>query len=173
MTIMLNGSDLTVTQVVEVAGLGEAVALAPAAIVELVTLGAQPVSVLFGGASRRLPAYASFGEARSPQARAQAAVAAKAAGFRAMKIRISRTDWVSSLEAVRATGRPSARTSPSWPTSTSGGGWPAISPALDETQVRRIAAELAELGVFWLEEPLPGGDLDGMRALRGDPGGGR
>ena len=29
----------------------------------------QPVSVLFGGASRRLPAYASFGEARSPQAR--------------------------------------------------------------------------------------------------------
>ncbi len=56
MTIMLNGSDLTVTQVVEVAGLGEAVALAPAAIVELVTRGAQPVSVLFGGASRRLPA---------------------------------------------------------------------------------------------------------------------
>ena len=48
------------------------------------------------------------------------------------------------------------------------------SPALDATQVRRIAAELAELGVFWLEEPLPGGDLDGMRALRGlDPGGRR
>jgi L-alanine-DL-glutamate epimerase-like enolase superfamily enzyme len=41
-----------------------------------------------------------------------------------------------------------------------------LSPALDETQVRRIAAELAELGVFWLEEPLPGGDLEGMRALR-------
>ena len=33
--------------------------------------------------------------------------------------------------------------------------------------MRRIAAELADLGVFWLEEPLPGGDLDGMRALRG------
>jgi L-alanine-DL-glutamate epimerase-like enolase superfamily enzyme len=32
--------------------------------------------------------------------------------------------------------------------------------------VRRIAAELADLGVFWLEEPLPAGDLDGMRALR-------
>ena len=29
------------------------------------------------------------------------------------------------------------------------------SPALDEAQVRRIAAELADLGVFWLEEPLP------------------
>ena len=32
MTIMLNGSDLTVTQVVAVARHGEAVALAPAAI---------------------------------------------------------------------------------------------------------------------------------------------
>ena len=41
----------------------------------------QPVSVLFGGASRRLPAYASFGEARSPQARAQAARGGKGRGF--------------------------------------------------------------------------------------------
>ena len=63
----------------------------------------QPVSVLFGGAVRRLPAYASFGEARSPQARAQAAVAAKSAGFRAAKIRIDRTDPGISLEALRAT----------------------------------------------------------------------
>ena len=120
----------------------------------------QPVSVLFGGASRRLPAYASFGEARSPQARAQAAVAAKAAGFRAMKIRISRTDWVSSLEAVRATRAAvgddiaiMADLNQWWRMAGDS------SPALDETQVRLIAAELAELGVFWLEEPLPGDDL--------------
>jgi len=31
----------------------------------------------------------------------------------------------------------------------------------------RIAGELAELGVFWLEEPLPGGDWAGPRSLRG------
>ena len=127
----------------------------------------QPVSVLFGGASRRLPAYASFGEARSPQARAEAAVAAKAAGFRAMKLRISRTDWVSSLDAVRATRTAvgddivlMADLNQWWRMAGD------ASPALDATQVRRIAAELADLGVFWLEEPLPGGDLDGMRALR-------
>jgi D-galactarolactone cycloisomerase len=41
-----------------------------------------------------------------------------------------------------------------------------ISPALDLATVRRIAAELADLNVFWLEEPLPAGDLTGMRALR-------
>ncbi len=127
----------------------------------------QPVSVLFGGASRRLPAYASFGEARSPQARAEAAVAAKAAGFRAAKLRISRTDLVSSLESVRATR---AAVGDDFTLMADLNQWwrmaGDLSPALDETQVRRIAAELAELGVFWLEEPLPGGDLEGMRALR-------
>ena len=116
----------------------------------------QPVSVLFGGASRRLPAYASFGEARSPQARAQAAVAAKAAGFRAMKIRISRTDWVSSLEAVRATRAAVGEDVAIMADLNQWWRMPGdLSPALDETQVRQIAAELAELGVFWLEEPLP------------------
>jgi D-galactarolactone cycloisomerase len=128
----------------------------------------QPVSVLFGGASRRLPAYASFGEAKSPQDRVQTAVAAKAAGFRAVKIRISRTDLAASLDAVRATRAAvgadmaiMADLNQWWRMAGD------ISPALDLAQVRRIAAELADLGVFWLEEPLPGGDLDGMRALRG------
>src|SRR5262249_55080454 len=32
--------------------------------------------------------------------------------------------------------------------------------------VRRIADELRELGITWLEEPLPAADLAGMRALR-------
>jgi L-alanine-DL-glutamate epimerase-like enolase superfamily enzyme len=32
--------------------------------------------------------------------------------------------------------------------------------------VRRVAAELAELGVLWLEEPLPAHDLAGLRDLR-------
>ena len=128
----------------------------------------QPVSVLFGGATRRLPAYASFGEARSPEARAEAALAAKSAGFRAVKIRIDRTDPGTSLQAVRATRAACgddlaimADLNQWWrmPGDTS--------PALDHDSVRRIAAELAGLGVFWLEEPLPGGDLAGMRALRG------
>jgi L-alanine-DL-glutamate epimerase-like enolase superfamily enzyme len=127
----------------------------------------QPVSVLFGGAARRLPAYASFGEARSPRARADAALAAKSAGFGAVKIRISRTDPGISLEAVRATRVVvgdefviMADLNQWWRMAGD------TSPAFDLATVRRIAAELADLGVFWLEEPLPGGDLDGMRALR-------
>jgi L-alanine-DL-glutamate epimerase-like enolase superfamily enzyme len=127
----------------------------------------QPVSVLFGGATRRLPAYASFGEARSPQDRAQAALAAKSAGFRAVKIRIGRTEPGISLEAVRATR---AVVGEDFIIMADLNQWwrmPGdLSPALDLTQVRRIAAELSDLGVLWLEEPLPAGDLAGMRALR-------
>jgi L-alanine-DL-glutamate epimerase-like enolase superfamily enzyme len=128
----------------------------------------QPVGVLFGGATRRLPAYASFGEARPPQARAEAALAAKSAGFRAVKIRIDRTDAGTSLQAVRATR---AAVGDDFTIMADLNQWWRMagdtSPALDQAEVRRIAAELADLGVFWLEEPLPGDDLDGMRALRG------
>jgi D-galactarolactone cycloisomerase len=128
----------------------------------------QPVSVLFGGASRRLPAYASFGAALPPQDRAQAALAAKSAGFRAAKIRIDRTDPGSGLEALRATR---AAVGEDFALLADLNQWwrmaGDLSPALDLADVRRIAAELADLGVFWLEEPLPGGDLAGMRALRG------
>lgn len=127
----------------------------------------QPVSVLFGGATRRLPAYASFGEARRPQARAEAALAAKSAGFRAAKIRIDRTDPGTSLEAVRATRAACGDDFAIMADLNQGWRMPGdTSPTLDLAYVRRIAAELADLGVFWLEEPLPSGDLAGMRTLR-------
>jgi len=131
----------------------------------------QPVHALFGAASTRLPAYASFGELKSPGERADAVLAAQAAGFRAVKIRIDRADVAAGLAAVRA-----ARTA-------AGGsieimvdlnqGWRMagdISPALDAAAVRRLASELAELGVLWLEEPLPAGDLAGLRMLREQTG---
>ena len=127
----------------------------------------QPVATLFGGAADRLPAYASFGELKSPAARAEAVLAAREAGFRAVKIRIAREDVPSGLAAVRA-AREAAGSDLAimvdlnqwWRMAGD------ISPALDVAAVRRIAAELAELGVTWLEEPLPAADLAGMRQLR-------
>jgi D-galactarolactone cycloisomerase len=127
----------------------------------------QPVATLFGGAADRLPAYASFGELKNPTARADAAVAALEAGFRAVKIRIGRTDVDAGVAAVRAV-RDAAGIDLAimvdlnqwWRMAGD------ISPALDVMAVRRIAAELADLGVTWLEEPLPAADLAGMRQLR-------
>jgi L-alanine-DL-glutamate epimerase-like enolase superfamily enzyme len=130
-----------------------------------------PVSVLFGGASRSMRAYASFGELRSPGARADAALAAKAAGFRAVKIRIAREDAASGLAAVRATREVAGDDLDIMVDLNQG--WRMagdISPALDLAAVRRLAAELAELGVLWLEEPLPARDLPGLRTLREQTG---
>jgi L-alanine-DL-glutamate epimerase-like enolase superfamily enzyme len=127
----------------------------------------QPVATLFGGALDRLPAYASFGELKSPADRAGAVLAARQAGFRAVKIRISRDDVAAGVAAVRA-AREAAGSDMEimvdlnqwWRMAGD------ISPALDAQAVRRVATELAELGVLWLEEPLPAADLAGMRMLR-------
>ncbi|MGN6795652.1 MAG: mandelate racemase/muconate lactonizing enzyme family protein [Streptosporangiaceae bacterium] len=127
----------------------------------------QPVATFFGGAQQELPCYASFGESRDPDARADAVMAAQEAGFRAVKIRIPRQDPAAGLAAVRASRQAAG---PELAIMVDLNQWwrmPGdISVALDLAAVRRIAEELRELGVFWLEEPLPGDDLAGMRALR-------
>ncbi len=130
-----------------------------------------PVSVLFGGASQGMPAYASFGEMRSPGARAEAALAARAAGFRAVKIRIGREDVPSGLAAVRATRQAVGDDMDIMVDLNQG--WRMagdVSAALDLAAVRRLAIELAGLGVLWLEEPLPARDLAGLRAIREQAG---
>ena len=131
----------------------------------------QPVSALFGGALSRIPAYASFGEARCPAERAEAAVAAAEAGFRAVKIRISRADAAAGLAAVRATREAAGHDLAIMVDLNQWWRMPGdITVPLDLPAVRRLAAELAELDVLWLEEPLPGDDLDGMRMLREQAG---
>jgi L-alanine-DL-glutamate epimerase-like enolase superfamily enzyme len=130
-----------------------------------------PVSVLFGGARRSMPAYASFGELSSPEDRAEAALAAAAAGFRAVKIRISRADIPTGLAAVRATRQAVGDGLDIMVDLNQWWRMPGdISAALDVSAVRRLAGELEELGVLWLEEPLPARDTGGMRALREQTG---
>ncbi|MBG6107019.1 mandelate racemase/muconate lactonizing enzyme family protein [Frigoribacterium sp. CG_9.8] len=130
-----------------------------------------PVSVLFGGARDRLPAYASCGELKAPEARAQSALAAKARGFRAMKIRISRDDVAGGIAAVRATREAvgddfdlMVDLNQMWRMSGD------IAPALPLARVQRIAEELQELAVLWLEEPLPQVDVVGAQRVRAQTG---
>jgi L-alanine-DL-glutamate epimerase-like enolase superfamily enzyme len=130
-----------------------------------------PVSVLFGGARDRLPAYASCGELKAPEARAQSALAAKARGFRAMKIRVSRDDVAGGIDAVRATREAvgddfelMVDLNQMWRMSGD------IEPALPLARVQKIAEELQELNVLWLEEPLPQADVVGSRRVRAQTG---
>jgi D-galactarolactone cycloisomerase len=130
-----------------------------------------PVSVLFGGAAGGLPAYASFGELRSPGEQAQAALAAVAAGFRAVKIRIAARDLAAGLASVRTTRYAVGDDVGIMIDLNQWWRMPGdISAALDVSAVRRLAGEMAELGVLWLEEPLPARDTAGMRALREQTG---
>jgi len=129
------------------------------------------VSVLFGGAASGLPAYASFGETRGPGEQAEAALAAVAAGFRAVKIRIAAPGLDAGLAAVRATRRAVGDAVDIMVDLNQWWRMPGdISAAQDAAAVRRLAGELADLGVLWLEEPLPARDTAGMRALREQTG---
>jgi D-galactarolactone cycloisomerase len=126
-----------------------------------------PVAALFGGAETSLPGYASFGESKSPAQRAEAVLAARAAGFRAVKIRIDRADTAAGLAAVRAAREAAGDQVEIMVDLNQGWRMPGdISAALDLPAVAALAAELRDLGVLWLEEPLPAGDAAGHRALR-------
>jgi len=127
----------------------------------------QPVATLLGGALHETPCYASFGEARDAAQRADAVLAAREAGFRAVKIRIPRHDPAEGLAAVRAARDAAGDELAIMADLNQWWRMPGdISTALDLAAVRKIADELHELGVVWLEEPLPAADLPGMRTLR-------
>ena len=98
-------------------------------------------------------------------------LAAREAGFRAVKIRIDRGDVAAGLAAVRAAREAAGDQVEIIVDLNQGWRMPGdISPALDVAAVTALASELHDLGVLWLEEPLPAGDTAGMRMLREQTG---
>ncbi|MEU0797457.1 mandelate racemase/muconate lactonizing enzyme family protein [Amycolatopsis sp. NPDC005961] len=128
-----------------------------------------PVATLFGNAARELPAYASSAELKPPEERVETALRAREAGFRAMKIRIDRDrveNGVAAVAAVRDALGPGFEImvdlNQSWRMAGD------TSPASDLAKTRKLVRRLAELDVFWVEEPLPYHDLAGFRTLRAE-----
>jgi len=128
----------------------------------------QPVWKLLGGRSDRLLAYVSSGELVEPGERARRCVALRDAGVRAVKIRFHHADWredIAVVEAVRdAVGRDvelMVDANQGWRMAGD------LEPRWDVATAAQVARALEPLGVYWLEEPLRTGDLDGYRALRG------
>ncbi|MGQ5655026.1 mandelate racemase/muconate lactonizing enzyme family protein [Streptomyces sp. EKR5.2] len=129
----------------------------------------RPVSELFGNAARRLPAYASSGELKSPGERVATALKVREAGFRAMKIRIDRNRVDEGIASVRAVREElgddfeiMVDLNQSWRMAGD------TANASDLAKTRKTIARLAELDVFWVEEPLPYADLDGFKRLRAE-----
>lgn len=131
----------------------------------------QPVAVLFGGAADRLPVYASCGELKAPAERAESALTLRAEGFRAMKLRIDprRADeGIATVAAVRdCVGRDleiMVDLNQAWRAAGD------TTASIDVPAARRLTEALADLDVFWLEEPLHRNDHRGLADLRRSTG---
>ena len=131
----------------------------------------EPVATLLGGSLSEVPAYASWGELRDPSRRAEDALALLEEGFGAVKIRIApeRSDeGIGVVAAVRdAVGERldiMVDLNQWWRMAGD------IGPRLAPGGARRTIERLRSYGVLWVEEPLPGEDLRGMRTLRESTG---
>ncbi len=126
-----------------------------------------PVAALFGGALDAVPAYASCGMLLGAAERAESALRLREEGFRAMKIRVDPRRLDVGLAAVTAARAAVGDTmaimvdlNQGWRMSGD------VSPSIDPVGARRAVDRLRELDVLWVEEPLAGTDLRGLRALR-------
>jgi L-alanine-DL-glutamate epimerase-like enolase superfamily enzyme len=130
-------------------------------------ISGQPLWKLLGGRSRRVRPYASTG-ARLPAAeRAASAQELMKQGFPALKIRFHAADPREDLlvaQAVREAAGPKMAllvdANQGWHMP-----WDASAPWDFKTALGMVGA-LAELDAFWLEEPLPRHDYDGLARLR-------
>jgi L-alanine-DL-glutamate epimerase-like enolase superfamily enzyme len=130
-----------------------------------------PVGALLGRSRARVPAYASWGEQRLPAQRGEDARALVEQGFRAVKVRIARdriAEGIAVVAAIRdavGDGLEVMVDLNQW--------WRMagdVEPGLGPADARRVIERLAEHRVLWVEEPLAGGDLAGMRMLRQSTG---
>lgn len=126
-----------------------------------------PAAQLFGGFTTKILAYASCGELKSPDARAESALALHEQGFRALKIRIDLRRMDEGLQAMTAVRRAVGAAMDIMVDFNQAWRMPGdIAPSADPAAAQRLADALHELGVLWLEEPLQGADVRGLAALR-------
>ncbi len=129
----------------------------------------QPVARLLGGATDVLAAYASTGAARDAMQQAEVAHHVRERGFRAMKLRVDAHDRDAALAQVAAVREAVGDALEIMVDLNQAWRMPGdLSPSIDPVAARAFLDGLAELDVYWLEEPLHGADLAGLAALRAD-----
>jgi L-alanine-DL-glutamate epimerase-like enolase superfamily enzyme len=127
----------------------------------------QPLYKLWGGGRDKVPPYASMLRLSNLEERAEIAKQLKAEGWQAIKYRSSfptlkedvrlielarkavGDDWVIMCDGNKATLNYASQKGVPW----------------DFTRAATTAKEYQRLNVYWLEEPLPRYDLDGLAAL--------
>jgi len=130
-------------------------------------IAGQPLYKLWGGGRDRVPAYASMLRLSTPEERAEQAVKMKARGWQAIKFRGSfptmkddlrlveltrkaaGDDYVVMVDGNKATLDYGSQKGVAW----------------DFTRAYETAREYQKMNVYWLEEPLPRYDFDGLAEL--------
>lgn len=126
-----------------------------------------PAYKLLGGRSDRILAYASTGELVSPEERAERALALLEEGFKAIKIRFHHADPRKDIQVVEAVRQAVGDRMEIMVDANQGWKMPwDTERTWDLKMACQVARELENLGVFWLEEPLPSHDFTGMAKLR-------
>jgi len=126
-----------------------------------------PLWKLLGGASGRVPLYASCGERKPAAERVESVKALKAAGFPALKIRFHAQDPRDDIAVVAATREAIGPDMHILVDANQGWQMPwDTSPTWDFKTALWVAEALGELGVYWLEEPLHRHNYLGLAQLR-------
>ncbi len=127
----------------------------------------EPLWRFLGGRNESLLAYASTAEAVEPEERVERTMHLRMAGFKAVKLRLPIGDWrqtATVVEQVRTAigGEMEIMVDANH-------GWRMAGdtrPAWDVADAVQCARALESMGVYWLEEPLPTGDVAGYAELR-------
>jgi L-alanine-DL-glutamate epimerase-like enolase superfamily enzyme len=129
-----------------------------------------PVYKLWGGYQAAVPAYCATGEVRPVEARVEDAQRMVSEGFRATKLRFHHDDPRDDLAVVRAIRNAVGDKLQIIVDANQAGVEPGLTGhrTWGYHMAYQIARELEELGVLWLEEPLPRHDYDGLARLRGN-----
>ena len=125
----------------------------------------EPVWGLLGGTQDRILAYASSGELVDAEERVRRCRTLRDAGLHAVKLRLHSQDWRVDLPVIEAV-RDQVPELDVMVDANQGWRMPGdLTPRWDLPTAKTFGEELARLGVYWLEEPLPTHDLDGYAAL--------
>jgi L-alanine-DL-glutamate epimerase-like enolase superfamily enzyme len=131
----------------------------------LARAGGEPLWQLLGGERDRILAYASSGELVDAEERVRRCRALRDAGVRAVKLRLHSTDWRLDLPVIEAV-REAVPDLDLMVDANQGWRMPGdLTPRWDVSTAQAFAAELGQLGIYWLEEPLPTDDIDGYATL--------
>jgi L-alanine-DL-glutamate epimerase-like enolase superfamily enzyme len=120
-----------------------------------------PVYKLLGGYRTEVPAYCSTGSTLSPKEHVEQAWDAYKRGYRAIKLRLHRAALADDLGAVRA-----VREALPADMAIMADANQAQNPYWSRATALEAARALEEMGVLWLEEPMPVYDVEGLQALR-------